>query len=60
MKGADKGTRRVPGRGHGDHIPALLEPGEAVLTAKAMERPGMRREVSRLNSEARRAGKDSR
>lgn len=30
-----RGTARVPGRGSGDVVPAMLEPGEAVLNKKA-------------------------
>lgn len=30
-----RGTSRVPGKGSGDKVPALLEPGEAVLNKKA-------------------------
>lgn len=30
-----RGTARVPGKGEGDKVPAMLEPGEAVLNKKA-------------------------
>ena len=49
----DNGTKRVPGRGKGDHIRALLEPGEGVITTKGMAKPGMREAVRRINRETR-------
>lgn len=56
----DSGTRKVPGRGRGDHISALLEPGEAVVARRAAEKPERREEIREWNREARREGRDSR
>jgi len=47
------GKARVPGRGRGDKVKALLEPGEAVLTRHAAERLGRGR-IAELNKSSRR------
>lgn len=43
-----RGKPRVPGRGTGDKIPALLTPGEAVLTKRAAEKVG-RSKIAAMN-----------
>ena len=43
-----RGKAKVPGRGTGDKIPALLTPGEAVLTKRAAVAMG-RDKISALN-----------
>jgi hypothetical protein len=48
ISGYSAGKARVPGRGTGDTVPALLTPGEAVLTRQAAERLGRDR-IDQLN-----------
>lgn len=40
MKLYKRGTARVPGKGSGDKVPALLEPGEAILNKNAAKAIG--------------------
>ena len=56
----DSGRAKVPGRGEGDHIRALLEPGEAVVAKAAAEQPGRRAVIREWNHEAKQRGRDSR
>ena len=48
---ASKGMTKVPGFGLGDHVPALLEPGEAVLSRHAAAKIG-RGKIASLNKSA--------
>ena len=50
------GRARVPGKGDGDHVRALLEPGEAVLSRKGAERIG-RHNIAKANGMAAPPGK---
>lgn len=42
----------VPGSGHGDTVPAMLTPGEFVITKEAMAKPGMQTLMEAVNGGA--------